>query len=132
MHLQVPLLNALRFRANIYITGPPAFHEDNWTKARISSPPSSPSNSSLDMHISCRTTRCKLPNVDPETGEADRNEPSTTLRKYRIIDDGSKSACLGMMVTPLGEGEVRVGDYVEVLETGKHFFIGGEGSKVDG
>lgn len=84
------------------------------------------------MHISCRTTRCKLPNVDPETGEADRNEPSTTLRKYRIIDDGSKSACLGMMVTPLGEGEVRVGDYVEVLETGKHFFIGGEGSKVDG
>lgn len=56
----------------------------------------------------------------------------TTLRKYRVIDEGSKSACLGMQLTPLGEGEVKVGDKIEVLETGKHFFLGGEGSKVDG
>jgi len=62
--------------------------------------------------------------VDPETGIADRNEPYTTLKKYRVIDEGSKSACLGMMVTPLGMGECRVGDYVEVLETGEHRFIG--------
>jgi hypothetical protein len=37
-----------------------------------------------------------------------------------------------MMVTPLTEGEIRVGDNVEVLETGKHFFLGGEGRKVLG
>ncbi|KAF2035224.1 hypothetical protein EK21DRAFT_107350 [Setomelanomma holmii] len=129
----VPLLNALRFRANIYITGPPAFHEDNWTRARISSATASSStHESIEMHVSCRTTRCNLPSVDLETGEADKNEPSTTLRKYRVIDEGSKSACLGMMVTPLSEGEIRVGDYVEVLETGKHFFLGGEGKKVPG
>ncbi|KAF1843464.1 uncharacterized protein K460DRAFT_287477 [Cucurbitaria berberidis CBS 394.84] len=123
------LLNALRFRANIYITGPPAFHEDNWTKAKTVSPANS---TPTTYHISCRTTRCKLPNVDPETGIADRNEPMTTMRKYRVIDEGSKSACLGMQVTPLGDGEVKVGDSIEVLETGKHFFLGGEGSKVDG
>lgn len=70
--------------------------------------------------------------MDPETGIADRNEPMTTLRKYRIIDEGSKSACLGMQVTPLGDGEVKIGDHVEVMETGKHFFLAGEGSKVDG
>ena len=124
---QLRQLNALRFRANIYITGPPAFHEDAWTRARIVPSPKASSTSSssspVDLHVSCRTTRCKLPNVDPETGIADRNEPGTTLRKYRIIDEGSKSACLGMMVTPLEEGEVRVGDYVEVVETGEHRFI---------
>ncbi|KAH8728945.1 hypothetical protein GQ44DRAFT_674467 [Phaeosphaeriaceae sp. PMI808] len=131
-HLQVPLLNALRFRANIYITGPPAFHEDDWTKARITAPTKSSLNSSIDLHISCRTTRCKLPNVDPETGDADRNEPLTTMRKHRIIDEGSKHACLGMMVTPLQQGEIRIGDYVELIETGKHRFLGGEGRKVEG
>jgi uncharacterized protein YcbX len=129
---QFPTINALRFRANIYITGPPAFHEDDWTRARISSPPSSSSETSLDMYMACRTTRCKLPNVDPETGVADRNEPLSTLRSYRIIDEGSKNPCLGMMVVPLAAGEVRIGDYVEVLETGKHFFIGGEGKSVVG
>jgi hypothetical protein len=44
------------------------------------------------------------------------------MRKYRIIDEGSKSACLGMQVTPLDEGGVSVGDRVVVLETGEHFF----------
>jgi uncharacterized protein YcbX len=132
-HLVTPLLNALRFRANIYITGPPAFHEDNWTKARITSPSSAFSNHGpVDLHIACRTTRCKLPNVDPETGVADQNEPLSTLRKYRIIDDGSKNPVLGMQVVPLSEGQVRIGDYVEVVETGEHFFIGGEGKSVVG
>jgi uncharacterized protein YcbX len=130
--VQFPTINALRFRANIYITGPPAFHEDDWARARISSPPSSSTKTSVDMHMCCRTTRCKLPNVDPETGEADRNEPLTTLRKYRIIDEGSKSPCLGMQVTPLEAGEVSIGDYVEVLATGAHLFNGGEGKSVAG
>jgi uncharacterized protein YcbX len=118
-----PLLNALRFRANVYITGPPAFHEDDWAKANIGA---------STYHISCRTTRCKLPNTDPETGVADRNEPMTTLRKYRVVDEGSKSACLGMQVTPLGDGEMRVGDRVELLETGAHRFEGASGRKVEG
>ncbi|RMZ73509.1 mosc domain-containing [Pyrenophora seminiperda CCB06] len=124
------LLDGLRFRANIYITGPPAFAEDDWKKAKLIS--SSNSSSSLNLHISCRTTRCKLPNVDPKTAVADRNEPLSTLRSYRVIDAGSKNACLGMQVTPLEEGAVAVGDVIEVLETGEHRFEGGEGAKVDG
>ncbi|KAL6711069.1 hypothetical protein ACN47E_006944 [Coniothyrium glycines] len=117
------LHNALRYRANIYVTGPKAFEEDSWTKAKIGS---------TEYHFSCRTTRCKLPNVDPETGVADPNEPSTTLRSYRIIDPGSKNPVLGMQITPLEEGEVKVGDSVEALETGEHIFDGGEGDKVIG
>lgn len=49
------------------------------------------------------------------------------MRKYRIIDEGSKNACLGMQVTPLEEGVVIVGDTVEVLETGEHRFDGAGG-----
>jgi uncharacterized protein YcbX len=120
---RVPIVNALRYRANVYFTGPPAFDEDNWTKAKIGSTP---------YHISCRTTRCKLPNINPETGVADANEPSTTMRKYRVIDEGSKNAVLGMQVTPLEEGDVKVGDSIEVLETGSHYFLAGEGEKVMG
>ncbi|KAF1945017.1 hypothetical protein EJ02DRAFT_370177 [Clathrospora elynae] len=130
------LVNALHFRANIYITGPPAYAEDTWKKAKITSSSKSATDSSekseVNLHISCRTTRCKLPNVDLETADIDRNEPLSTLRKYRVIDEGSKNACLGMQVTPLEQGVVQVGDRVEVLETGEHFFLGGKGSKVDG
>jgi hypothetical protein len=45
------------------------------------------------------------------------------MRQYRVIDKGSKSACLGMQVSPLEDGGVAVGDEVEVLETGEHFFL---------
>lgn len=45
------------------------------------------------------------------------------MLKYRVIDKGSKSACLGMQVTPLEKGEVVVGQEVKVLETGEHFFL---------
>ncbi|KAJ4335132.1 hypothetical protein N0V95_008986 [Ascochyta clinopodiicola] len=120
---RVPIINALRYRANIYFTGPPAFAEDNWKKAKIGSTP---------YHISCRTSRCKLPNVDPATGVADSNEPMSTMRKYRVIDEGSKNAVLGMQVTPLEVGDVKIGDTIDVLETGSHFFLPGEGEKVMG
>ncbi|KAF2275623.1 uncharacterized protein EI97DRAFT_434031 [Westerdykella ornata] len=109
-----PPLSALRYRANVFFTGPPAFSEDDWKKARIGAG---------TYHISCRTTRCKLPNVDPETGIADRNEPSTTMREYRVIDQGSKNACLGMQVTPLDAKEIKVGDEIEVLERGEHYWL---------
>ncbi|KAF2684499.1 hypothetical protein K458DRAFT_338639 [Lentithecium fluviatile CBS 122367] len=109
-----PPLSVLRYRPNIIVTGPPPFSEDSWTKARIGG---------RTYHISCRTTRCKLPNVDPDIGIADRNQPGSTMLKYRVIDQGSKSACLGMQVSVLEEGEVGVGDGVEVLDTGEHLFL---------
>lgn len=107
--------NALRYRANIYITGPPAFAEDYWAKVRIGK---------CKYHISCRTTRCKLPNIDPISGIRDRNEPERTMRKYRVIDKGSTSPCLGMQVTPLfDEGDIKVSDEVQVLSESDHFFL---------
>ena len=107
-------LTALRYRANIYMTGPPPFTEDHWKKVEIGG---------LKYHISCRTTRCNLPCVNPETGEVDLKNLNTEMRKFRVIDEGSKAACLGVQSTPLEEGPIRIGDMIKVLETGKHFYL---------
>lgn len=103
------------------VTGPKAFAEDDWKKIRIGS---------LVCHVSCRTTRCQLPNVDPETGIADRQEPYLTLKRTRgNVDAGAgPNPCLGMQMVPLlkqetDSEEIKVGDDVEILETGEHFYV---------
>lgn len=84
----------------------------------------------LTYHVSCRTTRCELPNVDQDTGERHRQEPLRTLKKSRAYVDKGAGAdpCLGMSMVPLLEDEtsyerLAVGDSVEVLETGEHLYV---------
>ncbi|KAK2614301.1 hypothetical protein N8I77_001142 [Diaporthe amygdali] len=120
-------LDPRRFRANIFVSGTPAYAEDSWTKIRLTDP--SHKEDQSEFHVSCRTTRCKLPNVNPETGIRHAVEPDRTLRANREIDEGApKMGCMGMQVTPLfdrpeaSESYLAVGMSIEVLETGKHFF----------
>lgn len=132
-HPQAPELSALQFRANIYVTDPEAFAEDGWKRVRIGSG---------EYYVACRTTRCKLPNVNQETGivdegvkrlkgrgashvEAREAEPEAAMRKTRRIDEGAKlKACVGMMMVPAAEvGRMEVGDQIEVLATGEHFYV---------
>ncbi|KAJ5577503.1 MOSC N-terminal beta barrel [Penicillium hispanicum] len=112
----IPKLSIRRFRANIIIQGPSAFAEDHWRRLEIGS---------VEIHAACRTVRCKLPNVDPATGERHQVEPDRTLKAYRRIDDGDRTnACLGMQLVPAQpEFQMRVGDEVCVLETGEHRYI---------
>ncbi|MCJ1409662.1 hypothetical protein MMC19_003744 [Ptychographa xylographoides] len=109
-------LSVLRFRANIVITGPPAYEEDSWKRIKLGD---------YEFHVSCRTARCIIPNIDPNTGLAHPKEPYKLLRQFRAIDPGAgKDACLGMQMVPAAEESViRVGDRVEVLETGEHYYI---------
>lgn len=74
-------------------------------------------------------SRCKLPNVNPDTGIRHPVEPDKSLRAHRDIDEGApKTGCLGMQCTPLfqdveaPENHVSVGMSLEVLERGEHFF----------
>jgi len=111
-----PKLSASRFRPNIIFTGLKPFVEDEWKRIRIGK---------HEYYISCRTVRCLLPNVDQDTGVADRFEPNKTLRSFRCIDEGATGkACLGMQMVPATkEAEIKVGDAIGVLETGKHYYI---------
>lgn len=111
------LLSTTRFRPNIIITGPEPYAEDAWKIITMGR---------FEYHVSCRTARCTLPNVDPMSGVKDtKMQPYRTLEKYRAIDLGAgKWPCLGMQMVPKSkEGVVRVGDEVKVLETGEHFYL---------
>ena len=76
---------------------------------------------------------CKLPNVNPLTGERHAAEPDKTLRSQRSVDEGApKLGCLGMQLTPLFprtsrpeymQTVVEVGMAVHVLERDKHHYI---------
>ncbi|KAK7522513.1 MOSC domain-containing protein [Phyllosticta citriasiana] len=110
-------LDARRFRANIYVTGAPAFSEDHWKVIRIGK---------VRFHVSCRTARCMLPNVNPETAERHPAEPNKSMKAYRVIDEGANPhACLGMQMVPFSNDmqEIKVGDEVVVEEVGEHFYI---------
>lgn len=142
-------LNALRFRANIWITGAPAYEEEAWKRYRIL-PKSANTNARADvaptLSVVCRTGRCTMPNVNPSSGVFDADiplpgkkrgkpQPSTTLVEYRTVENGNKAALgyLGMHCVPedqsLEEAKkqeaalyVEVGDEIEVLERGVHLF----------
>ncbi|KAF5608456.1 uncharacterized protein FSUBG_4674 [Fusarium subglutinans] len=137
-------LNALRFRANIWITGAPAFDEETWKRYRIV--PKQQDAASPSLSVVCRTSRCTLPNVNPLTGKFDTDnpeggrtrgnaQPSSTLVKHRTVEDGNPRALgyLGMHCVPENAGlqqateiveglHVQVGDEIEVLERGVHLY----------
>ncbi|KAL9136832.1 MAG: hypothetical protein Q9175_001957 [Cornicularia normoerica] len=135
-HPQAPRLSALQFRANVYFTGLEAYAEDDWKRVRVGDG---------EYYVTCRTTRCKLPNVNQDTGIVDEGvkaltdgvetaknrlemreaEPEAAMRKTRRIDAGAKlKACMGMMMVPAAEnGSMKVGDEIEILATGEHFYV---------
>ncbi|CAG8384694.1 unnamed protein product [Penicillium salamii] len=123
----IPRLSIRRFRANIIVQGPSAFEEDHWKRVSIGG---------TEIYTSCRTVRCRLPNVDPDSGDRHKAEPDKTLKSYRRIDEGDlTNACLGMQLVPSkGEFTLRVGDKLDVIETGLHQYIKmlAPGEKVEG
>lgn len=113
----IPKFSSRRFRANLLITGPPAYDEDDWKRARIGE---------HVMYCACHTVRCRLPNVDPETAIRHPHQPDKMLKSFRCIDDGDpNNACLGLQLVPGKEEGIhlRVGDRIEILERGEHHYI---------
>ncbi|EEQ29450.1 hypothetical protein McanCB56680_003387 [Microsporum canis] len=116
----IPHLSVRRFRPNVVVEGVAAYEEDAWKMVRLVK---EGREEEVDVHVCCRTVRCKLPNVDPDTGERHGVEPDKTLRGTRAIDGGAKGGCLGMMLVPTKPHfTISVGDEVKVLSTGEHFF----------
>lgn len=147
---ELPRLDVLRFRPNIIrqcpplrfaprhnsanrlaVSGTPAYAEEAWKQVCLRQGSSGLYNDAR-LAISCRTTRCKLPNVDPSNGERHPTEPDRSLRKHRAVDPGAPlKGCLGMQATPLfdrvlgddRESWIGVGMEVEVEETGEHVVV---------
>ncbi|GFF89089.1 MOSC domain-containing protein 1, mitochondrial [Aspergillus udagawae] len=122
----IPQLSVRRFRTNIVVQGPEAFAEDHWKRILIRPTGlKSDDDAGVEVHVACRTMRCRLPNVDPATGIRHASEPDRTLKSYRRIDPGDPTnASLGMQCVPaVQEFVIRVGDTISLLETGEHYYI---------
>ncbi|KAI1625225.1 hypothetical protein EDD37DRAFT_680404 [Exophiala viscosa] len=142
-------LSALRFRANMYIFGAPAYDEETWKRFRILPKAATTERRARvapALSVVCRTSRCTMPNVNPDTGHFEEEnappekkkgkpQPSTTLVEYRTVENGNPAALgyLGMHCVPEDSGfkqamdqgadlYVEVGDEIEVLETGHHLY----------
>lgn len=113
----IPRFSNRRFRTNFLLTGPPAYDEDDWKRIKLGH---------HEIYCACRTVRCRLPNVDPDTAIRHPSEPDKTLKATRCIDAGDPlNACLGLQLVPASNARVRiaVGDQVHVLERGAHHYI---------
>lgn len=75
-------IDPLRFRANIYLEGLPAFAEFDWLEREIGIGPTA------RLEVFKRTQRCPAVNVDPETGARDMTLPNTLMEAFGHQDMG--------------------------------------------
>jgi len=97
--LEVPVTMD-RFRPNIVIEGGAPWDEDHWSRLTIGS-------MVIDLVKPCE--RCKVINVDPQSGEASK-EPLRSMASYRRVFNGS--VVFGQNAVHGGPGVIRVGDPV--------------------
>ncbi|GAB5388252.1 MAG: MOSC domain-containing protein [Alphaproteobacteria bacterium] len=74
-------LDPIRFRANLYITGAPAWAERNWIGSRMTVGPAV-------LEIEQPIDRCAATSVNPETATRDINLPQFLRRRFVHIECG--------------------------------------------
>ncbi len=89
-------VHPLRFRANVYIDGTPAWSEFAWTGKAIRL-------GGVELEIAGPIDRCAATNVNPETAERDLNIPLALKRGFNHID-------MGVYATVRTAGEIAKGD----------------------
>ncbi len=90
-------IDPLRFRANLYVTGWPAWQELDMVGRQIAI------GNGVRAKITKRIVRCAATNVDPVTGARDLEIPTTLMKTFGHADCG----IYAQVVTP---GEIAVGD----------------------
>jgi uncharacterized protein len=71
----------LRFRANLYVRGWPAWHEFDLLGRTLAI-------GEARLKVVKRITRCAAINVDPDTAARDLNIPHTLMRRFGHADCG--------------------------------------------
>ena len=74
-------VDPLRFRANLYVTGLPAWREFDWLDRELGA-------GAVRFRTAERIDRCAATNVDPSSGAPDLNIPLTLRKTYGHIDCG--------------------------------------------
>ena len=95
--VQAPV-HPLRFRANLYVEGWPAWHEASLLDQTIAI-------GSARAKVVKRITRCAATNVDPDTGARDLVIPQTLLQRL------GHNEC-GIYAEIISDGDVAVGDTI--------------------
>ncbi len=93
-------LDPLRFRANVYYDGGPAWEELAWVDQELRL-------GALPARGVLRTRRCAATNVDPVTGARDAGVPQALIKNFRHGD-------MGIYVELLGNGNLRLGDTLHI------------------
>ena len=93
-------LDPLRFRANIYVDGLPAWAEFGQLGASLRV-------GAAECRVVRRTRRCPATNVDPATAQRDADVPKALRDTYGHAD-------LGVYLQPVGVGTVTPGDAVSL------------------
>lgn len=97
--VQVPV-DPIRFRANLYIDGLPAWTEFDWVGAKITV-------GGARLHVVSRIIRCAATTVNPATAERDLNMPT-------ILQQSFGHGHMGVYGEVIRSGEVVMGDAVLV------------------
>lgn len=94
-------LDPLRFRANIYFSGAPAWAEMDWVGRYLAIG---------DVRLRGLKTivRCAATNVNPATGERDQNIPKSLMRAYGHAD-------MGLYAEVTSGGDLTTGSSITVL-----------------
>ena len=95
-------VNPLRFRANVYVEGWPAWSELDLVGKHLAI-----GATKTRLKIVKRIVRCAATNVDPLTGIRDLNVPQALMRAYGHAD-------CGIYAEVVSAGEIATGDAVEI------------------
>jgi uncharacterized protein YcbX len=91
-------VDPLRFRANIYVSGWPAWHEFDLLDRELTA-------GGARLKVVKRIVRCAATNVDPQTGIRDLTIPQTLMQNFDHMD-------CGVYAEIVAAGEVAVGDSI--------------------
>jgi uncharacterized protein YcbX len=91
-------VDPLRFRANVYVSGWPAWHEFDLLDRDITM-------GGARLRVVKRIVRCAATNVDPQTGVRDLTIPQTLMQNFDHMD-------CGVYAEVIGAGEIAPGDKI--------------------
>lgn len=98
-------VHPLRFRANLYVDGWPAWHEFDLVGQEIAI-------GHTHLRVTKRIMRCAATNVDPDAGVRDLTIPNTLMQNFDHMD-------CGVYAQVIGGGDIATGDTVVIPDSPK-------------